>query len=227
MSDYSRKFTGRLAARLAVLGVAAAVALPLASTSALASPAADTADTAEVVEVQSGLSAVAASTVQAAKASRTALFINKVSRPAQRTQKKYRVPASVSIAQAIQESGWGSSTLTANDKNYFGIKCFGGDPGPIADTCRTYKTAEYNSKGQRYYTDSQFRVYGKKLGSFRDHARFLVENPRYAKAFTKPAKANRFARKIHQAGYATDPNYANTLISLMRSYKLYKFNKVK
>jgi flagellar protein FlgJ len=48
------------------------------------------------------------------------------------------VPASVTIARSILESGWGESDLSKNDNNYFGIKCFEGDPGPIATGCRTY-----------------------------------------------------------------------------------------
>jgi flagellar protein FlgJ len=71
----------------------------------------------------------------------TAAFIASAVRPAQESQRATRVPASVTIAQAILESGWGRSTLTRDDHNYFGMKCFG-DPGPVALGCRDYATHE-------------------------------------------------------------------------------------
>src|SRR5436853_386170 len=60
--------------------------------------------------------------------------------PAQQSQREFRVPASVTIAQAILESGWGRSGLTVNDKNFFGIKCFTPVPGPISIGCHSYST---------------------------------------------------------------------------------------
>lgn len=64
-----------------------------------------------------------------------AQFIAAVSGPARATALQYRVPASVTLAQAILESGWGASGLSTNDRNYFGIKCFNGLHGPIAIGC--------------------------------------------------------------------------------------------
>jgi flagellar protein FlgJ len=133
------------------------------------------------------------------------------------------VPASVTIAQAILESGWGRSGLSLVDHNYFGIKCFG-SPGTIAIGCRSYPTTECN--GNRCYrTTAQFRVYRTTADSFADHGRFLVVNQRYRKAFAYLKDPNRFAIEIHKAGYATSPTYSKNLIALMKLYNLYRFDK--
>jgi flagellar protein FlgJ len=153
-----------------------------------------------------------------------AQFIARVGGPAQQSMRLYKVPASVTIAQAILESGWGRSGLAAVDHNYFGIKCFAG-PGVIAVGCRTYPTTE--CVGNRCYrTTAQFRVYRGTADSFADHGRFLVVNQRYRKAFQFVKDPNRFAIEIHKAGYATSPTYSQRLIALMKQYNLYRFDKL-
>src|SRR5881275_2241945 len=69
-------------------------------------------------------------------------YIARVAPLAERMSRVYRVPASVAIGQSALESNWGRSRLTVQDRNYFGIKCIGGWPGPIAVSCRTYPTRE-------------------------------------------------------------------------------------
>jgi uncharacterized protein YraI len=142
---------------------------------------------------------------------------------ARQSKAKYRVPASVTIAQAILESGWGRSGLSKMDHNYFGIKCFG-SPGPIAIGCRSYRTSECVGR-KCYRTSAQFRVYRNAADSFLDHGRFLVVNPRYRKAFSYVNNPDQFAREIHKAGYATSPTYATSLIRLMRQYNLYRYDR--
>jgi hypothetical protein len=135
-----------------------------------------------------------------------------------------RVPASVTLAQAILESGWGRSGLAARDHNYFGMKCFGG-PGPVAIGCRSYRTTECDRRHCIRIMDS-FRVYRTVADSFRDHSRLLSTSPRYRKAM-RYAKhfPNRFATELQRAGYATSPTYAKNLIAVMKAYKLYKYDK--
>jgi flagellar protein FlgJ len=150
-------------------------------------------------------------------------FVARVARPARQGMRRYRVPASVTIAQAILESGWGRSGLTRRDHNYFGIKCFG-EPGGIAVGCRAYATHECG-RGRCWRTRAQFRAYRNATGSMVDHGRFLVENPRYRKAFRYTRDPDRFAVAIHKAGYATSPTYARNLIRIMKRYDLYRFDR--
>lgn len=150
-------------------------------------------------------------------------FIARTAEPARAGFRQYKVPASVTIAQAILESGWGGSGLTRRDHNYFGIKCFG-SPGTIAVGCRSYATSECDGS-KCWRTTAQFRAYRNAGGSFADHGRFLTVNPRYKKAFAYSRDPNRFAVEIHKAGYATSPSYANNLINLMKRYNLYRFDR--
>lgn len=138
-------------------------------------------------------------------------------------RRDYRVPVSVSVAQAINESGWGGSALTTEGNAYFGIKCFG-TPGPIAAGCRPYQTRECDDD-DCFRTVATFRVYRSAERSFTDHGRFLAVNPRYRPAFEHTGDPDRFAREIHRAGYATDPSYSDKLIALMRQYDLYRFDR--
>jgi flagellar protein FlgJ len=149
-------------------------------------------------------------------------FTRWAARKASPSWRRHRVPVSVTIAQAINESGWGDSALTTEGNAYFGIKCFG-TPGPIAEGCRPYRTHECQDD-DCFATTATFRVYRSSLRSFNDHGRFLVVNPRYRPAFAHTGSPNRFARAIHRAGYATDPGYSDKLIALMRQYDLYRFD---
>jgi flagellar protein FlgJ len=154
----------------------------------------------------------------------SATFLTSIAGGARRGFREYQVPASVTMAQAILESGWGKSKLTANDKNYFGIKCFG-SPGEIAVSCHTYVTKECTKAGVCYSTTAVFRAYRSAADSFRDHALFLAERSRYAAAFKYSTVPDKFAAEIHKAGYATDPQYTTKLIGLMKSYDLYRYDR--
>uniref|UniRef100_UPI001ABEF500 glucosaminidase domain-containing protein n=1 Tax=Amycolatopsis kentuckyensis TaxID=218823 RepID=UPI001ABEF500 len=146
-------------------------------------------------------------------------FINAAGPAAQRGQADYGVPASVTVAQAIQESNWGQA---APGNNHFGIKCFNG-PGPIANGCQDLPTHECCPD---HVVIASFRTYASIEDSFRDHGLFLRENSRYANAFNYTNNPDQFIREVHKAGYATDPNYANSIINLMSTYDLYRFNTV-
>jgi flagellar protein FlgJ len=153
----------------------------------------------------------------------TAAFIRQSVAAARASQAAWKVPASVTLAQAINESGWGRSTLTRMDHNYFGMKCFG-DPGPIALGCRAYATHECGSHGC-YATSASFRAYRDGIASFSDHGRLLATLSRYRPAFRYTHEPDNFARAIARAGYATSPVYARNLIALMKRYHLYQYDR--
>jgi flagellar protein FlgJ len=143
---------------------------------------------------------------------------------AQQGWREYGVPPSVTIAQAILESGWGRSSLSTTDNNYFGIKCQNGSYGTIANGCHVYRTQECTKAGTCFDTTASFRTYASRAHSFRDHGRFLKVNSRYAGAFVYARDANKFIWKVWKAGYATDPNYYTKITGLMRAYDLYRYD---
>jgi flagellum-specific peptidoglycan hydrolase FlgJ len=143
---------------------------------------------------------------------------------AQAGWRQYGVPASVTIAQAILESGWGRSGLAATDRNYFGIKCQNGRYGTLANGCHDYRTDECTKAGSCFSTVASFRTYASMANSFRDHGNFLRGNSRYAPAFRYTRSANRFIWTVWKAGYATDPNYYTKITGIMAANKLYQYD---
>ncbi|WP_449066479.1 sporangiospore maturation cell wall hydrolase GsmA, partial [Planomonospora algeriensis] len=150
-------------------------------------------------------------------------FVRQVGPAARQSMRATGVPASVTLAQAILESGWGRSKLATRDRNYFGIKCFGGPAGRAAG-CRDYPTTECGSGGCGKTTAS-FRTYRTAADSFADHGDFLASNSRYRAAFAHSQNPDRFAQEIAKAGYATDPAYPGKLIGLMRTHDLYGYDR--
>jgi mannosyl-glycoprotein endo-beta-N-acetylglucosaminidase len=150
-------------------------------------------------------------------------FLTTVAGPAMQAQTETRVPASVTIAQAILESGWGRGDIPRTAHNYFGAKCHNGNKGTIAVGCRDFPTRECNATGC-YAATGSFRVYSSVLDSIRDHARILSTSTRYATAFSYSNDADRFAAEIHKAGYATDPKYTELLTGIMKKYDLYRYD---
>ncbi|MET0424222.1 MAG: sporangiospore maturation cell wall hydrolase GsmA [Actinoplanes sp.] len=143
---------------------------------------------------------------------------------AQRGWREYGVPASVTMAQAILESGWGRSGLASVDKNYFGIKCQNGSFGTLANGCHEYRTDECTKAGNCFSTTGVFRTYATMAHSFRDHGSFLRVNNRYKPAFSYTKDPNKFIWNVWKAGYATDPNYYTKVTGLMASYDLYQYD---
>ena len=154
-------------------------------------------------------------------------YISWVAGFAQEEDRRYGVPASVAIAQSIIESGWGQSSLTLVDNNYFGIKCpaYG---SPYVSGCTDYSTTEYYD-GQYVTIQAGFRRYNSPTDSFLDHGFFLsLGDPnntanRYYPAF-HTGSSQGFIRAVAAAGYATDPTYANKIISVMDRYNLYQYD---
>ena len=143
-------------------------------------------------------------------------FINEVAPGAIAAQHTYGVPAAVTIAQAIDESAWGQSSLAAQDNNMFGIK----GSGPAGSV--SLPTQEFEN-GQWVSITAQFRVYNNVAESIADHANLLATSGNYGAAMANRQAPNSFAQALTGV-YATDPNYGNTLVGLMRRYNLYRFD---
>lgn len=138
---------------------------------------------------------------------------------AQETQVATGVPASVTVAQAVLESGWGQSFLARNANNYFGIKAGAGWYG------KTLSRGDWEYiRGRRVWVPAKWRVYTTPAQGFSDHAAFFFRNKRYAGALLCRTDATCFARRIHSAGYATDPVYSNKLISIINMFKLTRYD---
>lgn len=140
---------------------------------------------------------------------------------AREARQRFGVPASVTLAQAAQETGWGRS---APRNNYFGVKCHGRPAGPVAYDCIEHKTNEWENGKKIEITDS-FRTYGSMRDSVLDYANFLRTNSRYAPAFAVNGDPDAFARALQMAGYATDPTYADSLIDIMKQRDLYRYDR--
>ncbi|MCC8435498.1 N-acetylmuramoyl-L-alanine amidase [Brevibacillus sp. M2.1A] len=141
-------------------------------------------------------------------------FISKVAPAAVDDMQKHGVPASLTIAQAILESGWGTSELATKANNLFGIK----GTGPAGIYQKVSPEYVDNKKIEKL---SDFRKYNNWLESVQDHTAKLLE-PRYAKVLGASYRAA--CQAIQDAGYATDPNYAQELIKRIEKYKLDQYD---
>ncbi len=126
------------------------------------------------------------------------------------------MPAAVTIAQAIDESNWGQSSLASEDHNLFGIK----GTGP-AGTVSLPTHEVYN--GETVSITAQFRVYDDLGQSIDDHGKLLADSGAYTTAMASRNSPNSFANALTGV-YATDPSYGTSLISLMRQYNLYRYD---
>lgn len=148
-------------------------------------------------------------------------FIAAVAEAAQDSQLDSGVPAAVTIAQAILESDWGKSLLAKKGQNYFGIKAGRAGPGPAGViNMNTWEVIG----GANVTVNDGFKAYHNLYESVMDHGRFLADNSRYAAAFKAPDNPQEFARRIHAAGYATDPAYTTKLVNLMNKFNLYRYD---
>ncbi|MDR2232182.1 MAG: glucosaminidase domain-containing protein [Tannerella sp.] len=126
-------------------------------------------------------------------------------------EKKYNIPASITLAQAILETGAGTSYLAKEANNHFGIKCHTDWTG-----ARAYKNAESPNEC--------FRKYKNVTESYEDHSRFLTDRSRYAGLFSlKKNDYKGWAKGLQTYGYATDKGYANKLIDIIERYELYTY----
>jgi hypothetical protein len=145
-------------------------------------------------------------------------FISLVAPGAIAAEQRYGIPAAVTIAQAIDESGWGQSELATADHNLFGIK----GAGPAGRDTRP--TREYEN-GAWVTRNASFRVYHNIAESIDDHGRLLATGAAYQHAMASRHLPDAFATALTGV-YATDPDYGPNLIALMRLYHLYRYDSV-
>jgi flagellum-specific peptidoglycan hydrolase FlgJ len=143
-------------------------------------------------------------------------FISLVAPGAVAAQQRYGVPASVTIAQAIEESAWGQSSLAGQYHNLFGIK----GAGPAGSV--TLPTQEYEN-GSWVTVDAPFAVYHNDAESIAGHAELLAASGYYTRAMADRAYPDAFANDLTGV-YATDPDYGANLIALMKLYNLYQYD---
>lgn len=140
-------------------------------------------------------------------------YIRKYREIAVREMDRYRIPASITLAQGLLESGAGRSTLARTANNHFGIKC-GGD---------------WDGASVRHTDDAPnecFRSYRHARESYEDHSKFLRTRARYASLFRlKITDYKGWAHGLKRAGYATDPRYADRLIGIIELYELDKYDR--
>lgn len=150
------------------------------------------------------------------------LFIKQVAPEAEKMDQKYNVPASITLAQAILESDWGSSTLSAKYYNLFGVKS--------SDTTnsKVLTTKEYVN-GKWIVTSGRFRVYTSWDQSIDAHTLLMVngttDDPQKYTGVTQTSSYTQAAQALQTAGYATDPDYASKLIRVIETYHLNKYDQ--
>lgn len=128
---------------------------------------------------------------------------------------KWKIPASITLAQGLLESAAGQSTLAIKGNNHFGIKCHNGWTGPtmLKDDDRK---------------DDCFRVYSSAYESYEDHSKFLASGQRYRGLFSlKITDYKGWAKGLKAAGYATSPTYAQSLIDVIERYGLAQYDNAK
>jgi len=128
--------------------------------------------------------------------------------------KRTGVPAAITLAQGIHESGAGNSKLVLASNNHFGIKC----------------KSNWTGESVKHDDDARgecFRKYPASEDSYRDHSNFLKNGQRYASLFTlNPADYTGWANGLKQAGYATNPKYPQVLIRLIEDYDLQQYSQI-
>lgn len=139
-------------------------------------------------------------------------FIEQIAGYAQKYMRQTKVPASLTIAQAILESNYGKSGLSVHNKNLFGIKGKG----------ESYPTKEFVN-GQWITVMANFRSYETFEGSIKDHNEMLKRMKRY-RAVIGEREWRKACQAVAAAGYATDPNYANKLIAIIQANELWKYD---
>lgn len=150
---------------------------------------------------------------QSYRSAETIAYINRYHKTAIREMYKYNIPASITLAQGILESGSGRSDLATEANNHFGIKC----------------TNDY--KGKKFFKDDDkkndcFRVYAHADESFRDHSLFLTTRSHYSSLFSlKLTDYKGWAKGLKKAGYATNPKYPSLLIEVIEQNRLYDYDK--
>ena len=148
-------------------------------------------------------------------------FIARVSRMAVMDMKKSKILASLKISQAILESGWGRSMLTVRANALYGIKAGAGWQGRVFSA----QTQEFYDGINATTITALFRAYDSWEESVADHSALLTGLARY-RAVVGETCFIKACRAVHAAGYATDPQYADKLIRLIKMYSLYGYDYI-
>lgn len=135
---------------------------------------------------------------------------------AQASAKATGVPASVTLAQYIQETGWGAH-MPVDSNNPFGIKAVSGGPFVLA------RTTEY-IRGELVRIEAKFHKYPSIDVAFMEHGRLIETARNYRSAMAFKDHPEEFALQLQKDGYATDPNYGTSLVKLMRLNQLEKYD---
>ena len=169
----------------------------------------------EVIPKKEAVVVVKEKVVQLSQEQKAQAYIYKFAPIAQDEMRQFQIPASITLAQGILESGVGFGRLAVEGNNHFGIKCHRGWNG-----------------GKMYHDDDVkgecFRTYNDPAESYRDHSVFLSGRQRYAFLFKLNKKDYiAWAKGLKKAGYATDPKYPKKIISIIERYELYKYDSKK
>lgn len=142
-------------------------------------------------------------------------YIQKFAHFAVEEMEKYKIPASITLAQGLLETGGGQSILAQQGNNHFGIKC----------------KENWTGRTMKYTDDAPnecFRVYDDPKQSYEDHSIFLANRPFYRGLFSlDPKDYKAWAHGLKKAGYATNPRYAHILIAKIEKYRLFEFDFIK
>jgi len=139
-------------------------------------------------------------------------YIDEFAEIAQFEMKAFGIPASITLAQGLLESGFGKGELAAKTNNHFGIKCHTGWQGDF----------DYHDDDEK---GECFRKYNHPMYSYRDHSLFLTTRSRYDFLFDlKPTDYKKWAKGLSKAGYATDRRYPQKLIALIEQHGLHKYD---
>ncbi|MCB0639049.1 MAG: glucosaminidase domain-containing protein [Lewinella sp.] len=149
----------------------------------------------------------------ASKRQRQLAYVREYAAYAQEEMRDHQIPASITLAQALLESNIGESRLARENNNHFGIKCF-------SRTCQAGHCSNYSDDSHKDF----FRIFDSPKESFHAHSQIL-QKPRYRRLFRLDSDDYRgWARGLSQAGYATDPRYADKLIKLIEDLGLDRYD---
>lgn len=147
-------------------------------------------------------------------------FLQSTVPAAQYTQRTYGIPASITVAQAILESGWGKSALAVRANNYFGIKAIA---HAAPDSYSEFPTTEFVD-GRKRSELARFAKYPSPTLGFAAHARLLALAPRYKPAMAVRSDVMAFAGELQRCGYSTNPRYPHLLMELVKQYDLMQYD---
>ncbi len=148
-------------------------------------------------------------------------FIESQAKQAQEMQQKYNVLASITLSQAILESDWGRSTLAAQFHNLYGIKATSSQTG------KNFYTKEYTN-GKWVTIKDKFRTFKSDRESMVAHSKLFIDgtawNPEQYHSVLTAANYTEAAHELYKDGYATDPDYPQKLITLIKRYRLDRYD---